>query len=264
MKKSNSLGILIGLLFLFLGGGYILKTFGVLSEFTIFFDGWWTLFIIIPCLAGILRKDDSKKTGELIGLGIGILLLLMAQDVIDSGKFWALIVAIVFIAIGIGFLFPSAGKNLERHYSSTNDSVDGIKKDGNPDIIDAQNWKEDGETKAYEGSENGEDVHCKAVFSGRDIRVDNTVLESADLMAAFGGIDLNLKNAMFRKNVVIHVKAVFGGIDILLPPGVRVIVEVNPVFGAVKNHISAPAGYDESTPTVTIQGDCMFGGIEIK
>lgn len=264
MKKRNSLGILIGLLFLVLGGGYILKTFGILSEFTIFFDGWWTLFIIIPCFAGILRKDDTSKTGELIGLGIGILLLLIAQDVIDSGKFWALIIAIVFIAIGIGLLFPSTGKKKDRHYSSEDNFKNGRDEAKNSDIIDAQEWKEEGETKAYTGSEKGEDIQCKAIFSGRDIHVDNTVFENAELTAVFGGIDLNLKNATLRQNVVIRVKAVFGGIDIKLPQGVRVIVEVNPVFGAVKNRISVPAGGDSTTPTVTIQGDCMFGGIEIK
>ena len=36
----------------------------------IFFDGWWTLFIIIPCFIGLF--NDRDRTGNLIGLVVGV------------------------------------------------------------------------------------------------------------------------------------------------------------------------------------------------
>ena len=62
--------------------GVILVTVGAilgsnalgLTNIDIFFDGWWTLFMIIPCATGLLSGKD--RTGNLIGLGIGIALLL--------------------------------------------------------------------------------------------------------------------------------------------------------------------------------------------
>ena len=45
-----------------------------ITNINIFFDGWWTLFIIIPCFIGLFK--DNEKTVNLIGLLIGIALLL--------------------------------------------------------------------------------------------------------------------------------------------------------------------------------------------
>ena len=52
-------------------GGLILIAVGVLfalnalkiTNFDIFFDGWWTLFIIVPCLIGLFTEKD--KIGNL-------------------------------------------------------------------------------------------------------------------------------------------------------------------------------------------------------
>ena len=62
--------------------GIILVVFGLIwglnaldiTHINIFFNGWWTLFIIIPCFIGLF--NDKDKTGNIIGLLIGIALLL--------------------------------------------------------------------------------------------------------------------------------------------------------------------------------------------
>ena len=64
--------------------------------------------------------------------------------------------------------------------------------------------------------------------------------------------------------LAIDVKAVFGGIDILMPSNVRVVVDVTPILGGVENGTRTPLGADESTPTVFIKGTCLFGGLEVK
>lgn len=43
------------------------------------------LFIIIPCFIGIIKHES--KTGSIIGLIIGIMLLLDVRDVIDTDLF---------------------------------------------------------------------------------------------------------------------------------------------------------------------------------
>ena len=105
MKKSNSIGIILGIVFLVIGAGYLAEVFGVIDNFTIFFDGWWTLFIIVPCFCGLF-KADGAKVSNLIGLAIGLFLLLMAQDVLDGEKLWALLIAAVCVLIGVNLMFP--------------------------------------------------------------------------------------------------------------------------------------------------------------
>ena len=77
MKKSSK--IIWGVALILIGGIFALKAFGVI-DIDIFFDGWWTLFIIIPSFVGIF--NDREKTGNIIGLLIGVFLLLCSQDIL--------------------------------------------------------------------------------------------------------------------------------------------------------------------------------------
>lgn len=295
MKKTNYVGIVLGLLFLAIGLGYLLEVIGVFENFTIFFSGWWTLFIIVPCFCGLISRGGGEKIGYLIGLAIGVFLLLVKQDVLDGGKAWGLLIAAAFVLFGLGCLLPKNNRlfhsnrreddNTDRfdrhqnryseHSAAGNSTGNGVIIEG--DAIEKDN-STDGEQNRYSeqettgqsntqqtGSTNSEDfVVCSAVFSGRDIHVDNSNFTGADLSALFGGIDINLKNAIIKQNVTIDVRAVFGGIDILIPPNVRVVVDVTPILGGVDNGARTPLGADESTPTVFVKGTCMFGGVEIK
>jgi predicted membrane protein len=60
----------------------------------------------------------------------------------------------------------------------------------------------------------------------------------------------------------INASAVFGGIDIYLPQGVRVKINNVPVFGGVSNKYMQSA--DPAAPIVYLNSTCMFGGIDIK
>lgn len=56
-------GIVLIVIGLILGGNAL----GI-TNINIFFEGWWTLFIIIPCFIGLFK--DNEKTASLIGLAI--------------------------------------------------------------------------------------------------------------------------------------------------------------------------------------------------
>ena len=58
MKKISK--ILWGIALVVIGGIFALNAFGV-TDIHIFFDGWWTLFIIVPCLIGISAKEKRPE-----------------------------------------------------------------------------------------------------------------------------------------------------------------------------------------------------------
>lgn len=275
MKKNNSVGIILGLFFLVIGAGYLAEAVGLLPEFTIFFDGWWTLFIIVPCFCGLLGKSGDK-VGYLIGIAIGLFLLLSAQDILRGEKMWALLVAAIFVLIGVNLILPKKKRNTQEFHSHEDrfDRTDRFER-AQDVTVESTGAESEGYAQSQtitvepteqfkENADAGDKVVCSAVFAGRDIRVDNSYFYGADLSALFGGIDLNLKNALIRKNVTIEVKAIFGGIDIIMPPNVRVVVDVTPILGGVENGTRTPLGADENTPTVYIKGTCLFGGVEVK
>ena len=53
-----------------------------------------------------------------------------------------------------------------------------------------------------------------------------------------------------------------GGIEIFVPTGVNIKVKSTPIFGGVSNKTRVE--YNESLPTLYINGTALFGGVEIK
>lgn len=291
MKKNNFVGIVLGLLFLVIGVGYLAEALDFIPEFTIFFDGWWSLFIIVPCFCGLIGKDGGK-VGYLIGIAIGLFFLLSAQGVLDGDKLWAVFLAVICVLIGMNLILPkkkrensgfveshtdrfdrseerSAGAGAAAGATAAERFVDAeVVNDGTGERVQEVSTEShrafQSESQSYQNVGDMDKLICSAVFAGRDIRVDNSVFNGADLTAMFGGIDLNLKNAVIQRNVTIEVKAIFGGVDIIMPSNVRVVVDVSTIFGGVDNGTRTPLGADENTPTVFIKGSCVFGGVEVK
>ena len=67
MKKLSY--ILWGIVLMAAGVVLALRIFGITGA-DIFFDGWWTLFIIVPCAIGLFT--EREKTGNIIGIVIGV------------------------------------------------------------------------------------------------------------------------------------------------------------------------------------------------
>ena len=98
MKKYlvGLLIILIGIIFL----GNNLEIWNI----DIFFKGWWTLFIIIPSIKGLFKREYISS---LLGLSIGILLLLSSNDVINWDMVGKIFIPIVIIMVGLSFILKS-------------------------------------------------------------------------------------------------------------------------------------------------------------
>ena len=216
--------ILWGLVLIIVGGILCLNASGA-TDIDIFFDGWWTLFIIIPCTFGLITEDH--KFGSLIGLLIGILLLLSANDVVDIGDAWKFVLPAILILFGIKLLL---GDTFSKH-------------------------------KLPVDSEINEDHKYYASFSGKELDYSNLKVENMELTATFGGIKLDLREAKLSKETVIKVSAVFGGIDIYVPSDVTVIDKTTSIFGGVD---TKKVKKNDGKKVIYITGGAVFGGVEIK
>ena len=96
MKKVES--IIWGLIFIVLGLIVGLNSLGIAS-INVFFDGWWTLFLIIPSFMGLLK--DKDKTGDMILFVVGVLLLLASQGVINFEIIMKLVFPTILVIIGL-------------------------------------------------------------------------------------------------------------------------------------------------------------------
>lgn len=229
MKKARAIiwGIAIIALGVIFGGNAI-----GLFNIDIFFDGWWTLFIIVPSVVSLFT--DKEKISSLVFLAVGVILLLAAQHVFSFEVAWKVILAAVFVGVGLGIIvksiFPSKNdKEVEK-------KVNSVKNDGN---MDSQ----------------------MAVFSGNDRTYNNEEFSGANLMAVFGGVELDLRKAKFTKDTVIKAFCLFGGIDIMVPEDVQVKIKSGFIFGGASDERTGDTSKGKHTIYLDAAGG--FGGISI-
>lgn len=227
MKKISK--ILWGAVLIAIGVIFSLNAFGI-TDIKVFFDGWWTLFIIVPCFIGIFT--DREKTGNIIGLLIGLFLLLCCQNVLSFGMLWKLAIPAVIVIIGLKLILGGLfGDRAVKMISESRQNGDNIK------------------------------IGC-ATFSGQDMNFDGEVFSGAELTAVFGGVECDLRTAIIKKDCAITTSAIFGGIDIYVPDYVNVKINSNSIFGGVSGKNKRPP--IQGGVTLYINATCIFGGIDIK
>ena len=174
------------------------------AKINIFFEGWWTLFIIIPSLISLLEGNDVKTS--LICLIVGVLLLLSARGVIDFALVGRLIFPLLLIVFGLMLIFK---KNKTNEFAKV------------------------------EMDKDSEEI--AATFGEQNIKVDEE-FKGKYLSAVFGKVKLDLTDAKIKKDTKIKAEAIFGSIEIIVPTGYVVKTKNTAIFGSVANNCSNSEG----------------------
>ena len=227
MKKFGN--ILWGLVFIIVGLIIGCNAMGI-TDINIFFTGWWTLFIIVPSFIGIFKDDN--KTWDIIWLVIGIVLFLCTRDILSFAIIGKLIFPFILVMIGLSFIFKDTFR------TKVNEKIRKL----NSERVD------------------GEDF-C-ATFSGIKSDFNGQEFKGANIDAIFGGVDIDLTQAVVTHDQIINASAIFGGIDIKIPSGVNIKIKSTPIFGGVSNKVKNDM--NESLPTIYINAFCLFGGVDVK
>lgn len=101
-----------------------------------------------------------------------------------------------------------------------------------------------------------------AIFSGADRKGRWLVSPDTNVVSVFGGVELDLRQAVLsRREVTINVVAIMGGVNIVVPAGVRVIDSIANVFGGT----SVPADdLGEPNAVIRLTGFTLFGGVNVE
>ena len=229
MKKFKPIiwGVAIIALGVIFGGNAI-----GLFNFNVFFDGWWTLFIIVPSVISFFT--EKEKLSSLGFLAAGIIFLLAAQNVFSYDVAWKAILAVALIIIGLSIIIKGVFRN-----DNDKEVEKKIKNLKNDKIMDSQ----------------------MAIFSGSDRTYNDESFTGSNLVAVFGGVNLDLRNAVFKKDTVIKAFCLFGGIDIKVPKDVQVQIRSGFVFGGISDDRKDKTTKGKYTIYVDAAGG--FGGISI-
>jgi hypothetical protein len=104
-----------------------------------------------------------------------------------------------------------------------------------------------------------------AIMGGVDRRGAWNVPRRMRLVAMMGGAMLDLREARFPTGVIdLDVKVVFGGVQIIVPPGLAVEVHGAAIMGGFQNVNRAPAHPDPNAPLLRVHGIAILGGVDIS
>ena len=101
------------------------------------------------------------------------------------------------------------------------------------------------------------------IFGGTDRTGVWLPPKQLNVLNIFGGTDIDFREAKLKAGETkITITCIFGGMNIIVPPGINVITNIISIFGGTDNKTSGEV-FPEA-PTIVIEGFAMFGGIDIE
>ncbi|HEY6390977.1 MAG TPA: DUF5668 domain-containing protein [Bryobacteraceae bacterium] len=228
--RSGLPGMLFGGMVVVFGLLMLLDNLNILRIYDL-----WRYWPVVVIILGVVKVLQTRSPSGYVWGGMavlaGSLILLNNLEILNVS--FDLIWPLVIIAFGISVLL----RQLDRKRC-----VDGTAASGTPDI---SAW---------------------VVFSGVKRKIDSQDFKGGDVIAVFGGVNLDLRNAAIAgERAVIDVNLLFGGVDIRIPETWNVVLKGVAVFGAFEDKTTHP----KPDPSIkmselVITGGAMFAGVNVK
>jgi predicted membrane protein len=104
---------------------------------------------------------------------------------------------------------------------------------------------------------------CATALLGGVSRGNNSsTFRGGELTALMGGCEIDLRHASIDGEAVIDVLALWGGIEIRVPPDWTVVSRITPILGGVDDKTRPPQG--ASRHCLVLRGFVVMAGVEIK
>jgi hypothetical protein len=111
------------------------------------------------------------------------------------------------------------------------------------------------------GDAESDEVALVAIFDGVALKSRATEFRGGSMLAWFGGVAVDLREATLAPGAHVSANSLFGGVAIRVPQGWRVESSLVAVAGGVA--VNVPEPDDPDAPTLTIDGLAAFGGIAV-
>jgi hypothetical protein len=111
------------------------------------------------------------------------------------------------------------------------------------------------------GDAQSDEVALVAIFDGIELKSTAGGFRGGSMLAWFGGVAVDLREATLAPDAHLTVHALFGGIALRVPPGWKVESSAKSIMGGVA--VQVPSVDAEDPPTLTLDGYALFGGIAV-
>jgi hypothetical protein len=247
-NHRNTPGVIVSLLLVAAGVVLLLDQMGI-ADVAYLFRFWPAGVILLGAAMAVQPEASSRIWGGAVAAG-GVILLLRNLGYVHV-EFWAIWWPLAMIAGGISLLWGVTHA-----------------KPGGPRF--GADWKAHrrghlgGAPFFQPGYWNSSSVMNEAaVFGGGDRRYTGE-FEGGRLSAVFGGYRIDLREAQMKGDqAYVHIAAVFGGVNLQIPPEWDLVMRGVPIFGGYSDRTHHPQK-GPGTKTLYIVGSVVFGGVEVK
>lgn len=189
---------------------------------------WWPAVLVVIGLVQLLDRR-ANKGGPIVLIVIGSVLLLRRLHLValDLGDLIPLAIA----ALGAKLIWDALARRAPR-----------------PDVL---------------GDPDSE-IHAFAMMAGVKRQSTAREFRGGDANAIMGGVELDLRNAQMHDGAeaTLDAFALWGGVEIFVPPHWRVVGNVLPLMGAFVDKTTPTAA--GTGPVLHVRGTAVMGGIEVK
>ncbi len=231
--RSNS-GVIPGLILVGVGALFFLNNLHIIYVRT-----WFSYWPAILIAFGIVKLVDSTYAGGRVfgGIVAGFGAIFMARTLgyIDIGmrEIWPLFL------VGLGLLML-VQRTTEWHLKFPDPTGTRVVGSGT--------------------------VKIDAVFAGAKRVVTSQEFRGGEVVAVFGGVELDLRQAgMTGDSSVLEINAIFGGVELKIPRDWSAVVEGVGIFGGyADNSIQPEPAHGPGVKQLIVKGVATFGGVEVK
>ena len=110
------------------------------------------------------------------------------------------------------------------------------------------------------GDAESDELALVAILDGVELESRSKAFRGGSMLAWLGGIDADLTNADLAPGARLSVHALFGGIDVTIPPTWRVESDTKALMGGID---ARGAQDDPDAPVLVLEGMAVFGGIDV-
>jgi predicted membrane protein len=247
---NNSSRVWTGVTIMFVGLVLFLRNQGV--DIPSWIISWPMLLIVIGLLVGYKRNFNGG--GWLIMVLIGGFFTLGKITDYSFSKYYF---SLAFIAIGLFLIFKP--KRLGKR------KLKAMREKEMADFTDINQTANSAEGYVRTDVEDNDILDSVNVFGGSHHKIFSKNFKGGDVIAIFGGCDINLTQADFVDTITLDVVALFGGCKIIVPPGWEVKSEVTAIFGGMDDKRTVgPASTEPTKKILIVKGVALFGGVDIR
>jgi hypothetical protein len=111
------------------------------------------------------------------------------------------------------------------------------------------------------GDEDTDEIALVAILDGIDLKSRAKSFKGGSMLAWYGGISVDLREAELAPGARLSLRTLFGGIAVKTPPNWRVESNLTAIAGGVD--AKTPAQDDVEAPVLAVDGFALFGGIAV-